>query len=67
MFNRWTSELHLSFYKLDVTKWAGNSKITDKCDAEGGSSPTLDESENRKTLDKVVMSIRFVGDFFDRY
>ncbi|KAJ4172351.1 hypothetical protein NW754_002545 [Fusarium falciforme] len=55
--NTWTTELHLSFYAIGSGR-SGPSSTTAVRDHEDGSA---------ERLVRIAMSLRFNGDFFDRY
>ncbi|KAI8651276.1 hypothetical protein NCS55_01371400 [Fusarium keratoplasticum] len=56
--NKWTTELHLSFYAIDRTGSSFSLRMV---------SRRLREDGTPKGLTRVAMSFRFDGDFFDRY
>ncbi|KAI8711528.1 hypothetical protein NCS52_01416600 [Fusarium sp. LHS14.1] len=56
--NKWTTELHLSFYAIDQTLLSLGPPMA---------SWRLREDGTPKWLTRLAMSFRFDGDFFDRY
>ncbi|KAI1071711.1 hypothetical protein LB507_005363 [Fusarium sp. FIESC RH6] len=67
--NRWTTELHLSFNALDqTTSKEGPTAKSTTSETKGLKGLVSRVTEvGCKRLRQVVMSLRFDGDFFDRY
>lgn len=76
VLNIWTTELHLSFYRLG-TGTAVDNHISNKSKGVEGAGESYEEEiptlpapgkgGQRKRLAKVAMGFQFEGDFFDRY
>ncbi|KAF4811067.1 WW domain-containing oxidoreductase [Colletotrichum siamense] len=76
VLNIWTTELHLSFYRLG-TGTAVDNHISDNSKGVEGAGESYEEEiptlpapgkgGQRKRLAKVAMGFQFEGDFFDRY
>ncbi|RFN52873.1 mg2+ transporter zinc transport protein [Fusarium flagelliforme] len=67
--NRWTTELHLSFNALDQPTSEESSPVKRATSETKGLKGlvSLVTDVGCKRLRQVVMSLRFDGDFFDRY
>ncbi|KAL7791914.1 hypothetical protein V8C37DRAFT_416623 [Trichoderma ceciliae] len=63
--NKWTTELHLSFYQMLSHNYQGNANHIPHM--EEIELPHADEEDECKQISRAVMSLRFDGDFFDRY
>ncbi|RSL74657.1 hypothetical protein CEP53_000091 [Fusarium sp. AF-6] len=62
--NKWTTELHLSFYALDRKRSSNSPATIQKIPF---SFQTLSGDGGARRLARIAMSFRFDGDFFDRY
>ncbi|KAL7912207.1 hypothetical protein GGI35DRAFT_444719 [Trichoderma velutinum] len=63
IFNKWVTELHLSFYQVVTDDYAFQTIPWE----ETFKFPDSTGSENDKRVGRAVMSFRFDGDIFDHY
>lgn len=68
-FNTWTTEIHLSFYRMGTSMLEQQRKKVknDSDTAHAPSLPSVGKGGQMKPLVKVAMGFRFEGDLFDRY
>lgn len=67
VLNTWTTEMHLSFYRLDTSAQALAQQIEEDDTGEIPSLPGVGKYGKSKSLSRVAMSFRVEGDLFDRY